>query len=58
LKREQNEKPSAVLVSEVFTWEHRRNGKVIASNRQKPNKVERIKRIVGALIAKLRPSGK
>jgi hypothetical protein len=58
LKREQNEKPSAVLVSEVFTWEHRRNGKVIASNRQKPNKTEKAKRIVGALIAKLRPSRK
>jgi hypothetical protein len=58
LKREQNEKPSAVLVSEVFTWEHRRNGKVIASNREKLNKVERLKRMVGALIAKLRPSRK
>jgi hypothetical protein len=58
LKREQNEKPSAVVVSAVLTWEHRRNGKVIASNRQKPNKAERIKRMVGALIAKLRASGK
>jgi hypothetical protein len=46
------------MVSEVFTWEHRRNGKVIASNRQKPNKTEKAKRIVGALIAKLRPSRK
>jgi hypothetical protein len=56
LKQDRNEKPSAVVVSAFLTWEHRRNGKVIASNRQKPNRFEGIKRMVRVLIGKLRAS--